>query len=898
MIKLRHLPVLLLVIVSVLPLGASVTRGTAGLRTASTEHFDIIYQSSSMETAALLYENCEDVYASLVEFFNFDPDLHIPVVVTGEYKSLNAYYTCSPANHIVMFDTVADIGQLSNYPQTILYIFRHELTHAFQFNIRGPFMDFLASVFGDFLSLSPILYMYPSLSEGGAVLTESMDGYGRLNDSYSMQIVRQAKIEGLFPTWLEVAGARDTYPSGLLYYNFAAAFLEYLAITYGYDAVASIYVDFAKLSWSTFTKIKNILGIPVEQAWQQFYSWVKVPENVKDSQTVASKLQDGSYSSFVLASDGSLYAYDYGSWDVLRFSSDLSQCKPVLTIDTDEQSLSISSDGTMMLVSYITTSTSSVRLYEFKGGKASLIHRFVSAKDDIKYPRKGSFVSSDGKEYILVYSNYGQNTFLDLYDASTFEPVEGKTVELGYDVIASDFVDIGDGRVGFIYGHASHQNIAVLSLSDMSVSLVSNPDDLSILSLTKGNDGTGDVLAFSWCPPDAKATNLCRYGELVLSAEDAQMRLSDVDVSGGVTSPIRINDAVVFTARYFEHLELRTIEVGELDMQEPQVLGYESEKDAPKPDTLELYEASKKYRAIKYFKDGILIPAALIEFGGSESMSLGATWITTDPTETYTHQIAASYLISALLGSYRFTSNGVVPYSVYVSALYGTGIFAGPDTLQAGDLLLDSGMDVSLSFELAPSHTLGLAGSFEFAAVNSPANGFNYGISTFLSLTYSYARRTGMNPYAVFGYSAMAYLSDLTPGVRFTMRFPRLFWWNCDGPNVTNWPISFTADAVYDLMNNAYALDGTVSVVLFSHEIQRAVSFLGLFSQRFTVDMKYNASFISGINAFGHRLSATAAFTLSPVLGEYLTQVKVKLGATIETDFETYVVRFAYGLNL
>ena len=897
MIKYRRLLVLLLVIVSVLPLGASVTRGTAGLKTASTEHFDIIYQSSSIETAALLYDNCEDVYAALVEFFNFDPQLHIPVVVTGEYKSLNAYYTCSPANHIVMFDTVADIGQLSNYPQTILYIFRHELTHAFQFNIRGPFMDFMASVFGDFLSLSPILYMYPSLSEGGAVLTESMDGYGRLNDSYSMQIVRQAKIEGLFPTWLEVAGARDTYPSGLLYYNFAAAFLEYLAITYGYDAVASLYVDFAKLSWSTFTKFKKVLGIPVEQAWQQFYAWVDIPENVKDSDSVASRLQNGNYGSFVLASDGSLYAYDYGSWDVLRFSTDLSQCNPVLTIDTDEQNLSISSDGTRMLASYITASASSVRLYDLKGGKASLIHGFVSAKPDQKYPRKGCFVSSDGKEYILIYSNSGQNTFLDLYDASTLEPVEGKNVELGYDVIASDFVDLGDGRVAFIYSHEASQNIAVMSLADMSVSLVSNPDDLSILSLTKGKTGTEDVLCFSWCPPDAKATNLCRYGELVLSTEGVRMRLSDADVSGGVTSPIRINDSVVFTARYFEHLELRTINVDDLDMQDPLVLGFESQKDAPKPDTLELYEASKKYRAIKYFKDGIFIPAALIEFGGSENMSLGATWVTTDPTETYTHQIAASYLISALLGSYRFTSNGVVPYSVHISALYGTGVFSGPDTLQAGDLLLDSGIDASLNFELAPSHTLGLAGSFEFAAVNSSSNGFNYGISTFLSLTYSYARRTGMNPYAVFGYSAMAYLSDLTPGARFTMRFPRLFWWNCDGPNVTNWPISFTADAVYDVMNNAYVLDGTVSVVLFSREIQRAISFLGLFFQRFTLNMKYNISFISGINAFGQKLSATTAFTLSPVLGEYLTQVKVNLGATFETDFESWMVRFAYGLN-
>ena len=110
-----------------------------------------------------------------------------------------------------MFDTVADIGQLSNYPQTILYIFRHELTHAFQFNIRGPFMKAMASVFGDFLSLSPILYMYPSLSEGGAVLSESVDGYGRLNDSYAMQIVKQAKIEGLFPTCYTPC-ADDKYP--------------------------------------------------------------------------------------------------------------------------------------------------------------------------------------------------------------------------------------------------------------------------------------------------------------------------------------------------------------------------------------------------------------------------------------------------------------------------------------------------------------------------------------------------------------------------------------------------------------------------------------------------------------------------------------------------------------
>ena len=894
--KSRHRLILcaLLITIIVFPLGASVTGGTGGLRTASTEHFDIIYESSSAQTAALLFENCEEVYASLVSFFGVDPDLHLPVVVTSRYKSLNAYFTNYTANHIVMFDTVADIGQLSNYPQTILYIFRHELTHAFQFNIRGPFMKAMSSVFGDFLSLSPILYMYPSLSEGGAVLSESVDGYGRLNDSYAMQIVKQAKIEGLFPTWLEVAGARDTYPSGLLYYNFAAAFLEYLSITYGYDRVTSLYSDFSKLSWSTFVKIKRVFGIPVDQAWQQFFAWVQVPEEVAEGEVLASRPENGSYASALLAPDGSLYVYDYASLDILRFSSDLSGCTKVLNLPTDEQHLSISSDGSMMLTSCVSSSYAKVRLYSLKNGKASFVRDIRSAKDSSKDIRKGSFVSHDGTEFILLYSNAGQNTYLDLYDVSGLEQVEGKTLCLGYDVVASDFIDIEDGQVAFIISQASHQNIAVLNLSDMSVSLISNPDDISILSLS---EGTGDVLCFAWCPADAKTTNLCRYGEAVISADGAQMRLSDCDVSGGITRPIRINDSVLYTARYFEHLRLSTITVDELNLSDSVSYVYESRAEALSPDIATLSEASSKYRAIRYFKDGIQLPLAVIEFGGSESYALGATWITTDPTETYTHQLAASYLISMVSGSYRFTSDNVIPYSVYMSAMYGTGVFASPDSLQAGELLLDSGINISKSFELAPSHTLGLAGNFEFAAMDSPQNDMTYGISTFASMTYSYSRKTGMNHYDNFGFSTKAYLSDLRPGASMAMRFPRLLWWKCNGPDVTNLPFRFTVDAIFDPVNETFAMDGSVTVVLYSREIQRAVSFLGLFFQRFTVDMKYNATFISGIEAFGHNLSATAAFTLSPVLGEYLTQVKVRLGATFVTDFENYEVRLAFGTD-
>ena len=884
----------ILVLLVVFPLGASVTGGTGGLRTASTEHFDIIYQEQSKETAALLFENCENTYVMLVEFFGVDPELHLPVVVTSQYKSLNAYFTNYTANHIVMFDTVSDGGQLSNYPQTILYIFRHELTHAFQFNIRGPFFGFLSDVFGDFLSLSPIAYMYPSLSEGGAVLTESMDGYGRLNDSYSMQIVRQAKIEGLFPTWLEVSGARDTYPSGLLYYNFAAAFLEYLAKTYGYDKVASLYVDFSKLGWSTFTKFRDVFGLPVEQAWQQFYSWVEVPSETKEGGAVASRTESGSYASPVLDPEGNLFVYDYSTSEVLKFSSDLAACDRVMVINTDEQHLSISADGRRLLVSRITDYRADAILYDISGRKARKLHTFSDV-------RKAGFVSLSGTEYILVYYNEGQNTFLRLHDGDTFEPVEGKSIRLGYDVIAYDFISMPGDRVAFVQSHASHQNLAILDLSDMSVRLIANPDDISILSLSKGSDGSSDVLSFCWCPADAKATNLCRYGELRLSDQGAEICLSDADVSGGITNPIRINDSVLFTARYFETLKLKAVTIDDLSLQDSSSYGFEDRTDAPAPDTTSLSEASKRYRAIKYFKDGILFPFAILSIGSQESMTLGATWLTTDPTETYSHQISAGYMVSQVVGSYTFSSTSLIPYSLHASAIYGTGVFAGPDTLQKGDFLFDAGADASVSFELSPSgSTLKISDSFKMAGMKTLSTEFEYGMSNYLSMTYSYSRKTGMNHYDTFGLSTTAYLSDLTPGARFSMKFPRLLWWKCDGPNVTNLPFSFSVDAAYDWSNNMIALDGTVSVVLFSHEIQRAIPLVlfGLQFKRFSVDLKYNAFFVSGINAFRHSLSITAAYTLTPVLGEYLTKLNVKLGATFETDFEDCSVRVAFGTNL
>lgn len=892
-----------LVLFALAPVCATVTGGVFGLKSAATKHFDIIYRENSAKTAAMIFENCEDVYSDLVQFFGTDPDFRIPVVVTSSFKSLNAYYSVYPANHIVLFDTVTSVGELSNFPDTILWIFRHEMTHAFEYNIRGNFVRGLSNVFGDIVTLSPLLFMYPSFTEGGAVLFESLEGYGRLNDSYAMQIVRQAKIEGLFPSWLDVAGARDTWPGGYLYYNFAGAFLGYLGLTYGFDNVAQLYVDFGKPGWADTTDsiIREHIGISAEQAWQHFFTWIPVPSDVASASAVeASGLgHDGRYYGLKLVPDGSLWFYDLSTWSVCRLDGELSAMSRALVLPSEEPAFDISSDGCRLLVSYITRGRSCVRVYDLLRDR--LVHNFESSFRDKDDPRAGCFVKLDGKEYILIYANRGQETFFKLYDAETYKIVEEKSLALGRGVTASLVVAIGEGRVAFICNLASEEHIAVLDISDMSVKLVSNPDKISIMSLSMGSEGN---LCFCWYPSDSRAPHMGRYGELILPASDEEgysMRLSTTDVSGGMEKCIRKGDDVVFVYTGFDGMTLSSLAYDRLSFGEPVSLALES---APMPqdiDTEALFAASKGYHGIKYFKDGVLIPLALIDSASLNTVAFGATWITSEPTETYTNMIAAGYASGNVFGSWNFSSTSFVPYTLFAAAAVGTGLVPEADGgLGKGEFALDTGVSASLAFELRHSgETLGLSDTFEFMFYKEPGKDALYEMHNKATLQYSYSVRTGTNPYDVRGFSVAAYLDNLDPGVSAVVRFPRLATWVCEGPDITNFPASFSLNALLHPASGVLGLSASADVVLYSREIQRAVSFLGLYFQRFITDIKYTAIFVTPGNSFSNTLALTAKFSLSPVLGSYLTKTKISMGVTASTDFVSGLfVKFAFGTDL
>ncbi|HAN42098.1 MAG TPA: hypothetical protein DCP98_01570 [Sphaerochaeta sp.] len=566
--------------------------------------------------------------------------------------------------------------------------------------------------------------------------------------------------------------------------------------------------------------------------------------------------------------------------------------------------MGISQDGTRLLIPNILETSAEVRLYDLKTGK--LLKRFQAqeqSKEETENKtyiyRSGCFVQTEDAEYILLASNAGQRTRLSLIDQETYESIEGKTVDLGYDVVASSLTPIAANQTAFILRYQGIDHIAVLDVETMEIRILDNPDNIRFMSLSKGTDGEQDVLSFVWYPDDAKSTNLGRYGEIrsnEIDKEKATVRLSQTDVSGSMMECIRVNDEVIFTSYYYQERNLSTIKINELNTDQTETTLKFSKFDesmAPGVDTTQLSEASRKYHSIKYFKDGILIPAADVTFGdGTSASGLGVNWITMDPTETFQHTINAGWTQGSIGLSYTLDWTSSPIQQIRVSGLYGVNDKVEDAVLPNGFMMLGAGADVNLlSWTFGnPNHYISIDDSYDFTfARNNNTGACAYDHSNVFTVLYQNARSTGSGLYETLGFAAQARLDMLDPSLTFAVQVPRLLWWRCTGRTVTNLPATFSFSTGYYLDKNYLQLVESVNVTLFSQEIQRGIYFMNLYSQRFTVKALYRTSQLFMLDEnemdFRHHLEVSANLLFTPVFGAYLSSLQFALNVTVQTDF-------------
>lgn len=252
------------------------SRLSAG-RMLATEHFQIVYDTGSVRSAAHLASIAEEEYQSILDYLGWDGAGlgKLRVAVTSKDDLVNASYSPFPQSHIRI--STIDYGlDLDVWEDQLRGVFRHELFHYLSLSEKHSFWNAVSDILGD--SYTPVYFQQAiSLTEGSAVAFEQ----GRLLDPRYRALLLQAKWEGMLPKrYLDMSGVRDTSPNGELTYVFAGAFWDWVRGRYGAQAYGSflrstnnrvVPADFASL-------FPRFFGCSLDTAFEAFKAQIPLVE--------------------------------------------------------------------------------------------------------------------------------------------------------------------------------------------------------------------------------------------------------------------------------------------------------------------------------------------------------------------------------------------------------------------------------------------------------------------------------------------------------------------------------------------------------------------------------------------------------------------------------------------
>ena len=475
--------------------------GEKDIRVVRTQWFDIIYAQDSARSAEHLALHADAIYADVCAYLETEQWKRFPVVITPAQDEFNAYYSPACYDTIVMYDTPVT-KTIAVASDDFLSTFRHELTHAVSYNMKNRFWRGIGAIFGDVVNPA-YLFITRSRTEGVAVSSESAGGEGRLNDPYSAQAVRQAKIEGLFPSHADIYGSRDIYPYDTNY-RFGAAFEKWIQKTYGMKNYARFLykcVNFQTVHASI--AFKSVYGISVKEAWKIFYDSVAVPASAAQypdplAQGVCTDYFSGTdrrskenargsrCASLVSSSAGFAFADEAtGSFYFAKWDADHRRYERAKKIGeaTNLRRASLSLDG-----EYIALSVMSERHAVLK----SEVH-IVNRKNRSRYTmsetglRDAAVVLWSGTYYLAAVETKSQQSTLVVYmlDTSADGKVRGASLVASCTLARGDVAftpnDAGGGKIVYVCKSGMKWSIRLYSIADGTETVYDAPYDRMVI---------------------------------------------------------------------------------------------------------------------------------------------------------------------------------------------------------------------------------------------------------------------------------------------------------------------------------------------------------------------------------------------------------------------------------
>jgi len=653
--------------------------GESELRSVKTQWFEIIYPESSEVSARLLYENADSIYQELSDLYQVQMTAKMPIVIVPGHEQFNAYFSTAYYNHIVLYDTLPN-SEMEVFSEDFLSTFRHELTHAFTFNMKNGFWRFIGTVFGDAYSPGTI-FVTSGMAEGATLTSESGSGEGRLNDVYYGQMIRQAKIENKYPAFDDMQGARELYPAGA-FYNFNGAFHQWLQEEYGMKLYSQWWWNVVNMKgFLPFQAnlFKKTYGFSIYDAWSRFRDSIYIPElhtmeslKVKDAFSgkykASFKNKGGSVYSDLCATEDAVYYVEKKTGAVWRLKN--GHRRRLFSFDTLD-AITASRDGRYLAIEYWNVNQpqvkARVRLYNTK------TRRWFEVETDEGF-KNLSLIQIDGKYYLAGVKFKSQNRRLSLYkideeNNGITQVFETATEELPLNAYVDCITDLGKGKLAWLEKTGDEKGLQwklifadALTFKKEKVYLMPENQSFRMTGLSYNPDD--DSLYFSWVEKDS----LPRLGKFSLSTET--YTLWKDDISGGIYNPCVSGGRVYFEGHFFEENRLFVLDElsGNFDQVQALCEGTESEEEesaagedfvtgedlAAGEDLADAGEEqlskteeplpSEKINPFRYYKDGIFIPFSTLSYTDidiesidrqkSYSMPIGVTYITQTPWDS------------------------------------------------------------------------------------------------------------------------------------------------------------------------------------------------------------------------------------------------------------------------
>ena len=680
--------------------------GKKDIRVVKTQWFDIIYAPDSARSAEHLARHADAIYEDVCAYLETEQWKRFPVVITPAQDEFNAYYSPACYDTIVMYDTPVT-KKIAVASDDFLSTFRHELTHAVSYNMKNAFWRGVGAVFGDVVNPA-YLFITRSRTEGVAVASESAGGEGRLNNPYSAQTVRQAKIESAFPSHADIYGSRDIYPYDTNY-HFGAAFENWIQKTYGMKNYARFLykcVNFQTVHASV--AFKSVYGISVKEAWRLFYDSVAVPASAaqypdplvkgacKDYFSGTDKRSKENsrasrYASLVSCSSGFGFVDDaagsfyFSKWDAGRRCCD--RAKKICTVKNLRHT-SLSTDGEYAAFSVMSerhaVPKSEVYIFNMKSRS-----RYTMSETGL---RDAAVVLWNGAYYLAAVKTKSQQSTLTVYklDKSADGKVRGASLIASRPLARGDVAftpkDAGDGEIVYICKSGMKWSIRLYSIADGTEKVYDAPYDRMVIGdVSLANSANAEkVFTFSWAAEDT----MPRFGKLIINNSDDERRDSAVmllqtdDVSGGVYNPVMLqNGSIAYTGHFFRDNRLLTAESDSMTMREialdakrERVKNSDTDKArsaetadnvqsgeqaAGNRDAQTIFARSKKYNPFDYYKRGIFLPVGIASTYGHNArgnvtsmlLPLGLTYASNNPWSSKIAIVSGGYSILSNSGA-------------------------------------------------------------------------------------------------------------------------------------------------------------------------------------------------------------------------------------------------------